>query len=60
MFNNIGLGEIIIIALVLMLFFGGNKLPELARGIHRATQEFRHALKDDDQPQVKKSRPKKA
>lgn len=46
MFNNIGLGEIILIALVLMLFFGGDKLPELARGIRNATKEFRKALKD--------------
>lgn len=56
MFNNIGLGEIIVIALVLMLFFGGDKLPELAKGISRATREFRQALKDDE-PVVKK--PKK-
>ena len=48
MFNNIGLGEIILISLVLMLFFGGDKLPELARGIRNATREFRHALKDED------------
>lgn len=47
MFNNIGLGEIIVIALVLMLFFGGDKLPELARGISRATREFRQALNED-------------
>lgn len=46
MFNNIGLGEIIVIALVLMLFFGGDKLPELARGIRNATREFRKALHD--------------
>ena len=57
MFNNIGLGEIVIIALVLMLFFGGNKLPDLARGISRATQEFRKALNEDDD-NVKK--PKKS
>lgn len=57
MFNNIGWGEILIISLVLMVFFGGKKLPELARGIRNATREFRQALKDDE-PVVKK--PKKA
>ena len=47
MFNNIGFGEILLISLVLMIFFGGKKLPELARGIRNATREFRQALKDD-------------
>ena len=58
MFNNIGLGEILVIAAVLMLFFGGDKLPELARGIRRATTEFRRALSDDDEkPKSKKPQP---
>jgi len=58
MFNNIGLGEILVIAAVLMLFFGGDKLPELARGIRRATTEFRRALNDDDEkPRPKKPQP---
>ena len=48
MFNNIGLGEIIVISLVLMLFFGGDKLPELARGLRNAAREFRKALKEKD------------
>ena len=58
MFANIGLGEIIIIALVLMLFFGGDKLPELARGIRRATSEFRRALNEDARPQTKSKKNK--
>lgn len=58
MFRNLGLGEIILIAVVLMLFFGGEKLPELARGISRAAREFRRALNEDDSP-PKKSRSKK-
>ena len=56
MFNNIGSGEIIVIALVLMLFFGGDKLPELAKGIRNATREFRHALKEDDKTESKKEK----
>lgn len=59
MFANIGLGEIVVIALVLMLFFGGDKLPELARGIRRATTEFRRALNEDDSLPAKK-KPTKA
>ncbi|AKM79004.1 TPA: twin-arginine translocase TatA/TatE family subunit [Candidatus Beckwithbacteria bacterium] len=58
MFANIGLGEIIVIALVLMLFFGGDKLPELARGIRRATNEFRRALNENDSPPTKSKKNK--
>ena len=56
MFRNIGTVEIIIIAVVLLVLFGGKKLPELARGIgqsgkelKKAQKEFQDALKDDDQ-----------
>ncbi len=48
MFSNIGLGEILIIAIVLMVLFGGQKFPELARGIAQAMKEFRKALNEDD------------
>jgi len=48
MFSNIGLGEILIIAIVLMFLFGGQKFPELARGIAEAMKEFRKALNEDD------------
>jgi sec-independent protein translocase protein TatA len=53
MFQNIGLGEILIIAIVLMVLFGGQKFPELARGIAQAMREFRTALKDDDDEEKK-------
>lgn len=48
MFQNIGLGEIIIIAIVLMVLFGGQKFPELAKGIAQAMREFRTALNEDE------------
>lgn len=53
MFQNIGFGEIIIIAIVLMVLFGGQKFPELARGIAQAMKEFRAALKDDEEDEKK-------
>lgn len=46
MFNGIGSTEIIIVAVVLLLLFGGKKLPELARGIGEAIREFRKSFKD--------------
>lgn len=54
MFQNLGLGEILIIAIVLMVLFGGQKFPELARGIAQAMKEFRTALKDDEEIDEKK------
>lgn len=48
MLNNIGTAEIIVIAIVLLVLFGGKKLPELAKGLGEATQEFRKAFQDDD------------
>lgn len=46
MFNNIGAPELIVIALVLLLLFGGKKLPELARGVGDAIREFKKAAKE--------------
>jgi sec-independent protein translocase protein TatA len=58
MFPNIGLGEIILIAIVLMVLFGGQKFPELSRGIAQAVKEFRHALQDDDDDGSPQQKPK--
>lgn len=55
MFQNIGLGEILIIAIVLMVLFGGQKFPELAKGIAQAMREFRTALNEDEDKVKEKS-----
>ncbi len=47
MFRNIGTPEIVIIALVLLVLFGGKKIPELVRGVGEAIREFRKALKGE-------------
>ena len=57
MFQNLGLSEILIIAIVLMVLFGGQKFPELAKGIAQAMREFGSALNEDeeeDKPKKKK------
>lgn len=47
MFSSIGSTEIIIIAIVVLILFGGKKIPELIRGSGRAIKEFRDARKDE-------------
>ena len=47
MLQGIGTVELIILFLVLLLIFGGKKLPELARGISDSIKEFKKALKED-------------
>jgi sec-independent protein translocase protein TatA len=43
---NFGTGEIILIGLVVLLLFGGKKLPELMRGLGKGIREFKDAQKE--------------
>lgn len=43
---NIGTGEIIIIALVVLLLFGGRKIPELMKGIGKGVRSFKEGMND--------------
>ncbi len=52
MFNNIGTTEILIIVLVLIILFGGNKISEVAKGLGEATKEFKKAQKEVDETKV--------
>ncbi len=47
MFRNIGTTELIIVAVILLVLFGGKKLPELGKGIGEAIKEFRKAFQGD-------------
>lgn len=42
-FLNIGAQETVLIVIVILLLFGGKKLPELARGLGRGIREFKDA-----------------
>ena len=44
--GNIGTGEIIIIALVVLLIFGGKKIPELKKGLGKGVRNFKDGLND--------------
>ncbi len=40
---GMGTGEIVVVALILLLLFGGKKIPELMRGLGRGVREFNDA-----------------
>ena len=46
--GRIGLPELLMIAAILALVFGANRLPELGRGLGKAIRGFKDATKDDD------------
>lgn len=45
--GKLGLTEIILIILVIVLLFGGRKIPELMKGIGQGMKEFKKASKVD-------------
>lgn len=44
-FLNLGGGEIFLLVLVVLLLFGGKRIPELARGLGKGIREFKDASK---------------
>jgi sec-independent protein translocase protein TatA len=46
MFQSIGVTEWLIIGLIVVLLFGGKKIPELFKGMAEAVREFKKATKD--------------
>ncbi|MEA4976610.1 MAG: twin-arginine translocase TatA/TatE family subunit [Paludibacter sp.] len=45
----LGTGEIILIALVVLLIFGGKKIPELMRGLGKGVSQFKKGVKEVDE-----------
>ncbi|MBR6082294.1 MAG: twin-arginine translocase TatA/TatE family subunit [Salinivirgaceae bacterium] len=43
---NLGVTEIVLIALVVLLLFGGKKIPELMRGLGKGVRSFKDGLND--------------
>lgn len=47
---GIGMQEILLIALVVLLFFGGKKIPELMKGLGRGVKSFKDGMNEPDSP----------
>lgn len=52
--GRLGVTEILIILAVVLLLFGGKKIPELMKGIGSGIKEFKNAAKDDQPANSKK------
>jgi sec-independent protein translocase protein TatA len=48
MFEDLSIGKLLIIFLVIIILFGAKKIPDLAQGLGKGIREFKKALKDED------------
>lgn len=44
--GGLGVSEILLIALVVLLFFGGKKIPELMKGLGKGVRSFKDGMKE--------------
>ncbi len=56
----VGAQELLIIFLILIVIFGGRKIPELARGLGRGIKEFKKASQDEDEEDEGEEKKKKS
>jgi sec-independent protein translocase protein TatA len=47
---GLGAPELVVILIILLVLFGGAKLPQLAKGLGQSIKEFKKAAKEDDEP----------
>ena len=52
-FFNLGTGEIIAIVIVILLLFGGRKIPELMRGLGKGVKSFKQGMNEVEE-EIKK------
>ena len=57
---GLGLQEILIIALIILLLFGGKKIPELMKGLGKGVKSFKEGMNEvTDLKEEKKEQPEK-
>jgi len=44
--GGLGMQEVLLIALVVLLFFGGKKIPELMKGLGKGVRSFKEGMND--------------
>lgn len=46
MFENLGMGELLLIMVVVLVLFGGKKIPEIAKNLGKGISEFKKGVND--------------
>ena len=54
LFGTFGAGELIVVALVILLLFGGKKIPELMKGLGKGVKSFKQGMNEVEE-EIKKS-----
>ena len=55
----LGWGEILIIALIILLLFGAKKIPELMKGMGKGVKSFKDGMNGVEEPEIKEDKEKK-
>jgi len=58
--GSIGFPELVLIFIILLLIFGGKKIPELARGLGAGIRNFRDAMHESEPGEPKNNKDPKA
>ena len=53
LFGALGWGEIVLIALLVLLLFGGKKIPEMMRGLGKGVKSFKDGVNGVEDPEIK-------
>ena len=48
----IGPWQLVLIGIIVLLFFGGKKIPELMKGLGKGVKSFKDGMKEDDEDDV--------
>lgn len=48
--GQIGMTELLVILVIVLLFFGGKKIPEMMKGLGQGVSEFKKGMREGDQP----------
>lgn len=56
---TIGTTEIIIILILVLLLFGGRKIPELMKGLGKGVKSFKDGMNGVEEPEIKEDKEKK-
>ena len=49
-----GISEVLVIALIILLLFGGKKIPELMKGLGKGVKNFKDGMREIDDDSEKK------